>query len=74
MHTIRKHSENILTFIGAQLTNATSEGINRIIRIVKNRANGFRSVQTFSDLIYLTVGDLDNPALRGVPLPLSFEY
>jgi transposase len=60
--TLRKHVENIITFIPSRLTNATAEGLNRIIRIVKNRASGFRSVQAFIDLIYLSIGDVDIPA------------
>jgi transposase len=60
--TLRKHTENIITFIPSRLTNATAEGLNRIIRIVKNRASGFRTVQAFIDLIYLTIGDVDIPA------------
>ena len=60
--TIRKHANNILTFIDSRLTNATAEGLNRVIRMVKNRASGFRTVNAFIDLIYLTVGDVDIPA------------
>jgi transposase len=60
--TLRKHTDNIITFIPSRLTNATAEGLNRIIRMVKNRASGFRSLQAFIDLIYLTIGDLDIPA------------
>jgi len=62
VYTIRKHADNILTFIDSRLTNAISEGLNRIIRIVKNRASGFRTVDAFIDLIYLTIGDVDIPA------------
>ena len=62
VHTLRKHTDNILTFIDSRLTNATSEGLNRIIGMVKNRASGFRTVQAFIDLIYLTIGDVDIPA------------
>ena len=57
--TLRKHFENVVTFIKRPLTNAVGEGINRIIKIVKNRASGFRNLGSFSDLIFLTVGDLD---------------
>src|ERR1700737_211224 len=57
--TLRTHYENIITFIERPLTNAVSEGINRIIKIVKNRASGFRNLDSFADLIFLTVGDLD---------------
>ena len=60
--TVRKHVENIITFIPSRLTNAVAEGLNRIIRIVKNRASGFRTVEAFIDLIYLTIGDVDIPA------------
>jgi len=60
--TLRKHAENIITFIPSRLTNATAEGLNRIIRMVKNRASGFRTVNAFIDLIYLTIGDVDIPA------------
>ena len=37
------------------------EGINRLLKIVKNRASGFRGPEPFADLIFLTVGDLDIP-------------
>jgi transposase len=35
--------------------------LNRIIKIVKNRASGFRDLDAFSALIYLGVGDLNIP-------------
>ena len=60
--TIRKHVDNLLPFVDSRLTNAMAEGLNRIIRMVNNRASGFRSVGAFIDLIYLTVGDVDIPA------------
>ena len=60
--TIRKHQHRILPFIENRLTNAIAEGLNRIIKIVKNRASGFRSLEAFTDIIFLTVGDVDIPA------------
>jgi transposase len=61
--TIRAHADNIITFVeSGGLTNAIAEGLNRIIRLVKNRASGFRCPEAFMDLIYLTVGDVDIPA------------
>lgn len=60
--TLKEHEANLLTFIERPLTNAVGEGINRIIKIVKNRASGFRTLESFTDLIFLTVGDLDIPA------------
>ena len=59
--TLKKHRNNILAFVKRPLTNAVAEGINRVIKIVKNRASGFRSLESFADLIFLTVGDLDIP-------------
>lgn len=60
--TLREYQDNIMTFIERPLTNAVGEGINRILKIVKNRSSGFRNLESFSDLIFLTVGDLDIPA------------
>jgi len=62
VQTIKKHIGRIIPFIGSRLTNAIGEGLNRIIRIVKNRASGFRRLYAFIDMIFLTVGDLDIPA------------
>jgi transposase len=59
VQTIKKHMNRIITFVECRLTNAVAEGLNRVIRIVKNRASGFRSLQVFIDMIFLTVGDLD---------------
>ncbi|HUF21843.1 MAG TPA: transposase, partial [Burkholderiales bacterium] len=60
--TLRKHQDGILAFVQTRLTNAVSEGLNRIVKIVKNRASGFRNLPPFADMIYLTVGNLDIPA------------
>jgi len=57
--TVRNHFDNILSFIERPLTNAVGEGINRLLKIVKNRASGFRGLEPFADLIFLTIGDLD---------------
>ena len=40
---------------------AIAEGLNRIIKIIKNRAFGFRTLQAFTDMIFLAVGDVDLP-------------
>jgi transposase len=60
--TVRQYQEHILPYIETHLTNARAEGINRIIGIVKNRASGFETYEALTDMIYLTVGDLDIPA------------
>ena len=57
--TLKHHQQHVLSFIQRPLTNAVGEGLNRIIKIVKNRASGFRNLDSFADLIFLTVGDLD---------------
>ena len=62
VNTLRQHYFGILAFIASRLTNAVAEGLNRIIQIVKNRASGFRTLDAFTDMIFLTVGDLDIPA------------
>ena len=49
--------------------NAIAEGLNRIIKIVKNRASGFQSLSAFIDMIFLTVGDVDIPA----QIPVNFR-
>ena len=61
VNTLREHSANVLTYIERSLTNAVGEGINRIVKIAKNRASGFRGLHNFADMIYLIVGDLDIP-------------
>lgn len=60
--TLGKYSAEIISFVHTRLTNAVGEGLNRIIKIVKNRASGFRNLESFADIIFLTVGDLDLPA------------
>jgi transposase len=66
---LRKHTHRIVAFVETKLTNAMAEGLNRIIRIVKNRASGFRGLPAFTDMIFLTVGDLDIP----VQIPAKFR-
>jgi len=62
VNTIRKHIENIIAYIGNAITNAKAEGINRIIKQVKDRSSGFKVLDNFINMIYLTVGDMDIPA------------
>lgn len=59
--TLENHFENIITYIGTGITNAMAEGINRVIRQIKNRASGYRTLHAFSDMIFLVVGDLNIP-------------
>ena len=68
--TLKRYKQHILPFIESRLTNAVAEGLNRIIKIVKNRASGFRTLSAFTDMIFLTVGDLNLPAQYPVSLRL----
>ena len=61
VHTLRRHQQAVVAFIDTQVTNAIAEGINRIVRMVNNRASGYRHLDAFSDMIYLAAGDLDLP-------------
>jgi len=60
--TLKTHFDNILAFVEHDLINAVAEGLNRIIKIVKNRASGYRNWDGFTDIIYLVVGDFNIPA------------
>jgi transposase len=62
VRTLRGNYDEVLAFVGSRLTNAIAEGLNRIVKIVKNRASGFRTLNAFTDMIFLTVGDVDIPA------------
>ncbi len=58
---IKRHEDHLLPFVDTRLTNAIAEGLNRIIKIAKNRASGFRTLEAFSDIIFLMVGDVNIP-------------
>jgi len=69
VQTIKKHINRILPLVGSRLINAVAEGLNRIIGIIKNCVSGFQTLQAFTDMIFLTVGDLDIPA----QIPVKFR-
>jgi transposase len=62
VRTVRTHEDGIIAFVRIRLTNAVAEGLNRIARMVHNRASGFRSLDAFTDMSFLTIGDIDIPA------------
>ncbi len=62
VQTASSTEAGFLAFIGSRVTNAVAAGINRNVRIVKNRASGFRNLDAVTDLIHVTVGDVDTPA------------
>ena len=53
--TLKTHIDNIFAFVEHDLTNPVGEGLNRIIKIVKNPASGYRNLDAFTDIIYLIV-------------------
>jgi len=59
--TLRDHLPYILPYVSTRLTNAKGEGINRLLRMVNNRASGFATLAAFIDVIMLEVGDVDIP-------------
>jgi transposase len=69
VHTLRKHIDHILAFVDTRITNAVAEGLNRVARLINNRASGFRTLDAFSDLIFLALGDVDIPAT----IPVRFR-
>jgi transposase len=56
--TLENHWDGVMASVSG-ITNAVAEGLNRIIRMTKNRASGYRSTDNFANMIYLIVGDLD---------------
>jgi transposase len=40
VNTPRSHLGNVLSYIARSLTNAVAEGINRLVKMAKNRASG----------------------------------
>lgn len=69
--TLRKRQDAVIAFIDTHVANAIAEGIDRIIKTVKNRASGYRNLTTFTDMIYLTVGDLDDALSNTVKMAAS---
>ena len=58
-HTLKRHIDNILTYIRHRITNAASEGLNSKIQTIKKMANGFRNMNNFKIAIYFHCGGLN---------------
>jgi transposase len=58
--TLENHWDGVMASVSG-ITNAVAEGLNRVIRMTKNRASGYRSTDNFANMIYLIIGDLDLP-------------
>lgn len=56
---LKRHIENILTFIKHRITNAFAEGINSKIQHIKATARGFRNFKNYRTSILFYCGKLD---------------
>ena len=57
------HLAEIVAYFGHPYTNAVLEGADGVIRNVRRRARGFRDMDHFATMIYLTCGKLDLKAV-----------
>jgi transposase len=57
--TLKRHLANLLTYIKHRITNATAEGINSKIQMVKLMACGYRNREHYKAAIYFHCGGLD---------------
>jgi len=57
--TLKRHLANIRTYFTHRITNATSEGINSKIQMVKLMACGYRNREHYKTAIYFHCGGLD---------------
>lgn len=60
---IRRHWDDILAYFDHRRTNALLEGLNSVIQHLKTRARGFRNMDYFSTMTYLTCSKLDLEAV-----------
>ena len=56
---IRRHFAEIVAYFDHPYTNAVLEGADSVIQNVKRRARGFRNMDYFATMVYLTCGKLD---------------
>lgn len=56
---VKRHFENIVTYIKHGITNAVAEGLNSKIQIIKSAARGFRNFQNYRIAILFHCGALD---------------
>ena len=57
--TLNRHLENILTYFKHRISNATAEGLNSKVQMVKEMACGFRNRDHYKTAIYFHCGGLD---------------
>ena len=60
---VRRHFAEIIAYFEHPYTNAVLEGADSVIQNVKQRARGFRNMDYFATMIYLTCGKHDLKAV-----------
>jgi transposase len=58
-HILKRHLENLLTYLKHRITNAVTEGLNSKIQSIKSAARGFRNFQNYRTRILFFCGKLD---------------
>jgi transposase len=58
-HMLKRHLENLLTYLKHHITNAVTEGLNSKIQSIKSNARGFRSFRNYRIRILFFCGKLD---------------
>lgn len=58
-HMLKRHLDNLLTYLEHRITNAVTEGLNSKIQSLKSAARGFRSFANFRIRILFFCGKLD---------------
>jgi len=56
---LKRHLDNILTYLRHRITNAVAEGVNSKIQQVKSAARGFRNFENYRTAILFFCGKLD---------------
>jgi len=57
--TIKRHLDNILTYLKHRITNALSEALNAQVEKIKRTACGYRNREHYRTAIYFHCGGLD---------------
>jgi transposase len=58
-HMLKRHLENLLTYVRHHITNAVTEGLNSKIQSIKSAARGFRSFRNYRIRILFFCGKLN---------------
>lgn len=70
---IRRRFAEVVAYFEHPYANAVLEGADSVVRNVKRRARGFRDMDYFATMVYLTCGKLDLKAVTTSP-PLSESF